>query len=124
MVTASPARRAARRAQALEDCCSPLALEPLSDAAATELAGAFKALADPARLRLLSLILAHEDGEACVCDLNGPIDLSQPTISHHLKILADAGLVEREKRGVWAYYRVVSPALGALAQALTFGPRG
>ena len=82
-------------------CCSSLAREPLSAATATQLAGVMKALADPARLRLLSLIQSHDGGEACVCDLTEPIALTQPTISHHLKVLLDAGLVEREKRGVW-----------------------
>ncbi len=76
-----------------------------------------KALADPARLRLLSLVASHEGGEACVCDLNDAFDLSQPTISHHLKVLHSAGLLDREKRGVWVYYRVnahVLADLGAL----------
>jgi ArsR family transcriptional regulator len=86
---------------------------------ATELAAVLKAVADPARLRLLSLIQAHEDGEACVCDLTEPVGLSQPTVSHHLKVLFDAGLVSREKRGAWAYYRAVPARLAALAAALT-----
>ncbi len=119
----SPARPGRQRVQDLATRCTPLAREPLSADAAVQLAAAFKALADPARLRLLSLIQAHEGGEACVCDLNEPIALSQPTISHHLKVLADVGLVEREKRGVWAYYRVVPAALGALGTALIGGHR-
>jgi ArsR family transcriptional regulator, arsenate/arsenite/antimonite-responsive transcriptional repressor len=73
-----------------------------------------KALADPARLRLLSLIASHEGGEACVCDLNVAFDLSQPTISHHLKVLHEAGLLDRDKRGVWVYYRARTEALASL----------
>lgn len=96
-------------------CCTPLTREPLAEAEAAALAVRFKALADPVRLRLLSLVLACEDDEACVCDLTAAFDLSQPTISHHLKVLLDAGLLSREKRGVWAYYRVQREALGALA---------
>ncbi len=96
-------------------CCSPLAREPLSAATAERIAPLLKALADPVRLRLLSLVASHEGGEACVCDLNDAFDLSQPTISHHLKVLHEAGLLDRDKRGVWVYYRV--NATGAL------GPR-
>lgn len=99
-------------------CCSPLAREPISASAAQELAGVLKAIADPTRLRLLSLIQAHEGGEACVCELTEPLGLTQPTISHHLKVLHDAGLVERDKRGVWVYYRAVPQALGALAEII------
>ena len=93
--------------------------EPLSAATAEELAGVLKALADPIRLRLVSLIQAHEDGEACVCDLTAPVSLTQPTVSHHLKVLLDAGLVEREKRGVWAYYGIVPGALEALGSLIS-----
>lgn len=99
-------------------CCAPLAREPLSAEAAGELATLLKALADPARLRLLSLVQAHSGGEACVCELTAPIGLSQPTISHHLKVLTQAGLLTREKRGVWAYYRVVPQRLAALAAVI------
>jgi len=95
-------------------CCSPLASEPLSAEAAAGVVPMLKALADPARLRLLSLVASHEGGEACVCDLNDAFDLSQPTISHHLKVLHSAGLLEREKRGVWVYYRVDAGALAEL----------
>lgn len=98
---------------------SPLAGEPYDRVDAERLAGVLKALADPARLRLLSLIQASPDGEACVCDLTAPIGLSQPTVSHHLRILTDAGLLEREKRGVWAYYRLVPSAIGTVAELLT-----
>ena len=96
-------------------CCSPLTREPLSRDAADRIAPLLKALADPVRLRLLSLVASHEGGEACVCDLNDAFDLSQPTISHHLKVLHESGLLEREKRGVWVYYRASSEALRGLA---------
>src|SRR3954452_14411450 len=92
-------------------CCSPLNREPLSSEAAGRIAPLLKALADPVRLRLMSLVASHEGGEACVCDLNDAFDLSQPTISHHLKVLHESGLLEREKRGVWVYYRASSETL-------------
>jgi ArsR family transcriptional regulator len=98
---------------------SPLAGEPIERADAERLAGVLKALADPARLRLLSLIQSATDGEACVCDLTAPLGLSQPTVSHHLRILTEAGLLEREKRGVWAYYRLVPTAIATIADLLT-----
>ena len=93
--------------------------EPLSAAAATVLARTLKAIADPARLRLLSMIAAHEGGEACVCDLTEPLGLTQPTVSHHLKVLVEAGLLTRDKRGVWAYFILVPGALDSLADALS-----
>jgi len=99
-------------------CCAPLTREPLSAAGAEQLAHALKALADPARLRLLSMIASHDGGEACVCDLTEPLGLTQPTVSHHLKVLLDAGMVTRDKRGVWAYYRLVPGALPGLAALL------
>jgi ArsR family transcriptional regulator, arsenate/arsenite/antimonite-responsive transcriptional repressor len=99
-------------------CCSPLTREPLTAEAAERIAPLLKAIADPVRLRLLSLVASHADGEACVCDLNDAFDLSQPTISHHLKLLHAAGLLEREKRGVWVYYRVDRGALADLATLL------
>jgi ArsR family transcriptional regulator len=99
-------------------CCSPMVREPLGEDAAADLAKMFKALADPVRLRLLSLIASHEGGEACVCDLTGPFDVSQPTISHHLKVLREAGLVGSERRGTWVYYWVVPPALAKLSSLL------
>ena len=99
-------------------CCSPLTREPLTAEQAERIAPLVKALADPVRLRLLSLVASHADGESCVCDLNDAFDLSQPTISHHLKLLHDAGLLDREKRGVWVYYRVNASALGDLAALL------
>ncbi len=99
-------------------CCAPLVRVPLSAEDATTLATILKAIADPARLRLLSLVAAHEGGEACVCDLVEPLGLSQPTVSHHLRVLVDAGLLTREKRGVWAYYTLVPDSLDALAAVL------
>lgn len=107
----------------LAACCSPITGTPLDVAAAERLAGVLKALAEPTRLRLLSLIAAHERAEACVCDLTDPVALSQPTVSHHLKVLVDAGLLEREQRGKWAYYRLVPGALDALAGMLARASR-
>jgi ArsR family transcriptional regulator len=104
-------------------CCSPLTKEPLEAEQAERIAPLLKALADPVRLRLLSLVASHADGEACQCDLNDAFDLSQPTISHHLKVLHEAGLLERTKRGVWAYYRVAPRALTDLG-ALIGGVAG
>ncbi len=98
--------------------CAPLLEAELDEAQAVRLARALKVLADPARLRLLSLIQAQPDHEACVCHLTEPIGLSQPTISHHLKVLLDAGLVEREQRGSWAYFRVKSEPLELLSGVL------
>ena len=99
--------------------CPPLLQGQALDAGEAErLAGALKALADPARLRLLGLIQTQPNGEACVCHLTEPLGLSQPTVSHHLKVLRDAGLVEREQRGSWAYFRVVPEPLTALASVL------
>ena len=83
-----------------------------------QLATAFKAIADPARLRLLSFIAAQPEAEACVCYLTAPLGLSQPTVSHHLKVLYDAGLLERERRGTWIYYRIVAERLAMLRDAL------
>lgn len=100
-------------------CCAPLVREPLGADDAAGLSAVLKAIADPARLRLLSLLSAHEGGEACVCDLTEPLGLSQPTVSHHLKTLVDAGLVHREKRGVWAHFSLVPGALDDVARVLT-----
>lgn len=99
-------------------CCAPLTREPIAADQADLLARRLKALADPTRLRLVSMIAASEGEEACVCDLNEPIGLSQPTVSHHLKILMDAGFLTRSKRGTWAYYRLVPGALGELSHLL------
>jgi ArsR family transcriptional regulator, arsenate/arsenite/antimonite-responsive transcriptional repressor len=95
-------------------CCPPLSAEALSQAQAEQVAPLLKALGDPVRLRLMSLIAAHAGGEACVCDLNNAFDLSQPTISYHLKVLHEAGLLDRDKRGVWVYYRARTQALASL----------
>ena len=92
--------------------------EPLTAEDATELATSFKALADPVRLRLLSLIASFEGGEACVCDLAGAFDVSQPTISHHLRVLREAGLIDSERRGTWVYYWVIPTALDRLSSLL------
>ncbi|ALE80866.1 ArsR/SmtB family transcription factor [Pseudonocardia alni] len=100
------------------ECCSPLVAEPLSGSQAGELARVFKAMGDPVRLRLLSLIASHAGGEACVCDLTDVFDLSGPTISHHLKVLREAGLIAGERRGTWVYYRVLPDVLGRLADVL------
>ncbi|MFI0349382.1 ArsR/SmtB family transcription factor [Actinomadura sp. 9N407] len=96
-------------------CCAPLSGPLLSEGEAVDLAKVFKALSDPVRLRLLNLIASTEGGEACVCDLTGPFELTAPTISHHLKVLRQAGLIEGERRGTWVYYRVVPEALIRLA---------
>jgi ArsR family transcriptional regulator len=101
-----------------ETCCAPLLREPITAAQAVGLAHLLKALADPTRLRLVSMVAAHEGGEACVCDLTEPLGLTQPTISHHLKILVDAGIFSRDKRGVWAYYALRPAGLRALADVL------
>jgi ArsR family transcriptional regulator, arsenate/arsenite/antimonite-responsive transcriptional repressor len=98
--------------------CPPLLAGPLDAGEAANLAGALRVLADPARLRLLGLIQSQPSREACVCHLTDPIGLSQPTVSHHLKVLLGAGLVEREQRGSWAYYRVVPGSLDALRELL------
>jgi ArsR family transcriptional regulator, arsenate/arsenite/antimonite-responsive transcriptional repressor len=103
-------------------CCSPVLQARLDKTEAEELAATFRALADPGRLRLLSFIAAQPGAEACVCHLTGPIGLSQPTVSHHLKVLNDAGLVEREKRGTWVYYRISPPRLEAVRAALAPSP--
>lgn len=103
-------------------CCPPFVLEPIDETDAHELATTLKALADPIRLRILSAIAAHPDGEACVCHLTAPSGLSQPTMSHHLKILHGAGLLGREKRGAWVYYRVVPERLEAIRASLATRP--
>lgn len=102
-------------------CCAPLVREPITADDAEELAVTMKALADPARLRLLSIVAASENAEACVCDLTEPIGLSQPTVSHHLKVLTAAGFLTRTKRATWAYYSLVP---GALERVSTFFATG
>lgn len=101
-----------------DGCCSPLTSEALSEPDAVALADALKVLADPARLRLLSLVASSAEGEACACDLVEPLGRSQPTVSHHLALLVDAGFLTREKRGRWAWYRVVPERLEMLRGAL------
>ncbi len=108
--------------QTVAGCCSPLLQAPLAPDEARRLATAFKVLGDPARLRILSLIAADSTGEMCVCEMVGPLGLSQPTVSHHLKVLHDAGLLRREKRGTWAFYAVVPERLDALRDALSVSP--
>ena len=100
-------------------CCVPLAREAISAEQADGVVPMLKAIADPVRLRLLSLVLAHEGGEACVCDLLPHFDLSQPTISHHLKVLHEAGLLHREKRGTWVFYIARPEAMSALGGLFT-----
>lgn len=102
----------------LAACCAPVTGGLVADDAAEMLARMFKALGDPTRVKLLSLIAAAPEGEACICDLTEPVGLSQPTVSHHMRQLVDAGLATREQRGRWAYYRVAPQALRALAGAL------
>jgi ArsR family transcriptional regulator len=102
-----------------EECCPPMLDAPLSAEEALDLASALRVVADPARLRLLSLIASADGAEACVCDLTEPLGLSQPTVSHHLKVLTDAGVLRREQRGRWAFYRVVPEPLDLLRKALS-----
>src|SRR5690606_41556189 len=102
----------------LQSCSPPITRAPLSTPNAESLAASMRALADPARLRIISMIAAHAALEACVCDLTEPLGLSQPTVSHHLKVLTDAGYLTRSKRGTWAYYRLVPSSLAAVAGLL------
>jgi len=105
--------------EGLDGCCSSLTGGVIDDDTAARLARMFKALGDPTRVKLLSLIGAASGGEACICDLTEPVGLSQPTVSHHMKTLVEAGLVMREQRGKWAYYSVVQDVLAALATAVS-----
>ncbi|MCX2929235.1 metalloregulator ArsR/SmtB family transcription factor [Mycobacterium sp. CVI_P3] len=109
-----------RESSNVDPCCPPGALlgEPLSAAAAAEMAVKLKALGDPVRLRLFSAIASHAGGEACVCDISVGVDVSQPTVSHHLKVLRDAGLLTSQRRASWVYYAVVPEALAGLAVLL------
>ncbi|MCA1821748.1 MAG: metalloregulator ArsR/SmtB family transcription factor [Pseudonocardiaceae bacterium] len=109
---------------AMDACCQPLARDPLTAEQALELARLFKAMADPVRLRLLSLIASHAGGEACVCDLTDAFDLTGPTISHHLKVLRESGLITGERRGTWVYYRVHPEVLARLSAVLVPGESG
>jgi ArsR family transcriptional regulator len=99
-------------------CCAPVLTGRLEQPQATKLAAVFRALGDPGRLRLLSFLAAQPSGEACVCNLTEPLGLSQPTVSHHLKVLTDAGLLERERRATWIYYRLRLERLDELCTAL------
>lgn len=99
-------------------CCAPVRSERFDEAQAELIAGTFAALADPIRLRLLAYVASAGDGEVCACDLGAVVDRSQPTVSHHMKILVDAGLVTRDKRGLWVWYRVVPERLDALRAVL------
>lgn len=102
-------------------CCEPLTKDALTAEQADDLAKSLKAIADPARLRLISIIAASEAQEACVCDLTDLLDIGQPTVSHHLKVLTDAGFITRSKRGTWAYYKLVPGALDSLSRLLISG---
>ena len=107
----------------VEACSTPLVREPIGESAAAGLAQVFRALADPVRLRLVSLIGAHQGGEVCVCELTTAFDLTQPTISHHLRVLREAGIIDCERRGTWVYYWLVPAALERMA-ALLSAPAG
>src|ERR1700753_1189331 len=103
-------------------CCPPLSAQPLSAEQAEQVAPLLKALADPVRLRMMSLVASHPGGQICVCDLGDSFGLSQATVSHHLKVLHDAGLLDREKRGVWVYYRARTEALASLGALIGCPP--
>lgn len=102
-------------------CCAPLVSEPLGESDALAMVPLLKALADPVRLRLVSLIASHEGGEACVCELTGAFELTAPTISHHLKVLREAGLLDAERRGTWIYYQVDPDAYRRISTLLAAG---
>jgi ArsR family transcriptional regulator, arsenate/arsenite/antimonite-responsive transcriptional repressor len=115
------AKRSAPTDTAADACCPSVFTDPLDDASAAELAKGFAALADPARLRVISILAASERGEVCVCDFVEPLGKSQPTVSHHLKVLGDAGLVVGERRGKWVWYSLQPDRLSALRSALQLG---
>ena len=117
-MSTAPVAQARPELPLAEACCAPLLRQPITASQAADLAHLLKALADPTRLRLVSLVAASEGREACVCDLTEPLGLTQPTISHHLKVLVDAGIFSRDKRGVWAYFALVPSALQALSAIL------
>jgi ArsR family transcriptional regulator, arsenate/arsenite/antimonite-responsive transcriptional repressor len=102
--------------------CAPLAREPLSDLGAEDLASLFKAVADPMRLRLLSLIACHEGGESCVCDLTDAFDITAPAVSYHLRVLREAGLISSERRGTWVYYRINPAVMARMSAVLVPAP--
>ena len=118
-MTTPPALKTRPLLPVAEACCTPLLREPITASQAADLSHKLKALADPTRLRLVSMVAAHEGGEACVCELTEPLGLTQPTISPHLKNLVGAGIFTRDKRGVWAYYALVPAAMDALATVLS-----
>ena len=103
----------------ISECCPPVLGQVMTTAEAESLAAVLKAIAEPTRLRLVSLVATHVDAEACVCDLTEPVGLSQPTVSDHLKILVDAGVLQRQQRGKWAYYKLVPETLVAISDLLT-----
>ena len=105
--------------QLFEECCSPLLADTITTADAESLAAGFKALSDPIRLRLLSLIANSPEGEVCVCNLTEPTGRSQPTVSHHLSILAEAGFLRREQRGKWAWYSAIPERVAFFGDALS-----
>lgn len=115
----TPTLEAPTKAAPSMACCPRVVGQVMAPAQAELLAGSLKALADPVRLRLVSLVAAHEGQEACVCELTEPVGLSQPTVSHHLKVLVEAGILTREQRGRWAYYRLMPDALRELARLIT-----
>ncbi|MCH8900466.1 MAG: helix-turn-helix transcriptional regulator [Acidobacteria bacterium] len=118
-VVRSPTLIGSKSLAVIEGCeVAPLVREPLSAESAVELAGKLKALSDPVRLRLLNVVASHTGGEACVCDLSVGIEVGQPTVSHHLKVLRTAGLLASERRGSWVYYRVIPKALHQLSHLL------
>ena len=117
-LTELPLAATASAACCVGEACAPITREPITEPGAADLATVLKALADPVRLRLVSMIAAHDGGEACVCDLTEPLGLTQPTVSHHLKVLMEAGFLTRSKRGTWAYYALVPGALEAVARTL------
>ena len=118
-MTADTVAQPARPLQLDASCCAPIGDQALPAQAAEQLAQAFKALGDPVRLRLLSIIASAPSGEACACDLTAPVGKSQPTVSHHLKVLREAGLVATRKHGTWVHYRVVPEQLEALRAIVT-----
>lgn len=108
-----------RRSLADAPCCTPLSRAPLDEHEAAELAELLKAIADPVRLRLVSIVATADTGEVCACDLPGLVDRTQPTVSHHLSLLVKAGILEREQRGKWAWFRLRPERLASLAAVLT-----
>ncbi|MFE0048049.1 metalloregulator ArsR/SmtB family transcription factor [Streptomyces albireticuli] len=117
MSNSSPAELMVLEPEAVAPCCAPLTSSELSEADAVKMAAMFKALADPVRLRLFSKVASHPEGEACVCDIQD-VGVSQPTVSHHLKKLKDAGLLASERRGTWVYYRIEPSVLAAMSALL------